>query len=245
MKIKMLFETWVKFLAEGIQDKSTLKVIFTAGSAGSGKTTISSFLLDYDKDQAVNTMTQTGLKISNIDMPYTVLLKQIGVDPAKLGSLPKEEFNKINYGPDSVREKARKLTNLMLEMYKNQRLGILVDGTGAVRERITDYKTEFEKLGYDCLMIFVDVDLEVALQRNRNRKERSLRDDLIEKLWNDVRNNLYYYDSLFGDNFVHVKNNVMDMQNLKQAKRKVSSFLQSPVQNPIGQEWLDSQRKMT
>jgi dephospho-CoA kinase len=244
MKIKMLFETWVKFLAEGIQDKSTLKVIFTAGSAGSGKTTISSFLLDYDKDQAVNTMTQTGLKISNIDMPYTVLLKQIGVDPAKLGSLPKEEFNKINYGPESVREKSRHLTSLALTSYKRQRLGVLVDGTGRDRALITRMKEEFEALGYDCMMIFVGVDLDQALERNRKRK-RTLPDGLIASIWKDVNNNLYYYDSLFGDNFVHVKNNVMDMQNLKQAKRKVSSFLQSPVQNPIGQEWLDSQRKMT
>lgn len=243
--MRILSESWVRFLAEGIQDKAILKVVFMSGGAGSGKSTVSSYILDYDKDQAVNTMTQTGLKISNIDMPYTLILKQMGIDPSKLGSLPEEEFNKINYGPDSPREKARKLTNLMLTSYQNQRLGILVDGTGAIRDRISQYKTKFEQLGYDCLMIYVDVDLEVALQRNRNRKERSLRDDLVEDIWNDVRNNLNYYDDLFGDNFVYVNNNVRDMEKLKQAKRKVLSFLQEPVQNPIGQEWLDSQKKMS
>lgn len=215
------------------------------GGAGSGKSTVSSYILDYDKDQAINTMTQTGLKISNIDMPYTLILKQMGIDPAKLGSLPEEEFNKINYGPDSPREKARKLTNVMLSSYQNQRLGILVDGTGAMRDRISGYKNKFEQLGYDCLMIYVDVDLDVALERNRKRKERSLRDDLVEDIWNDVRNNLNYYDELFGDNFVYVNNNVRDMNKLREAKRKVISFLQQPVQNPIGQKWLDSQKKMT
>ena len=241
--MRMLSESWVRFLAEGIQDKAILKVIFMCGGAGSGKSTVSSFILDYDKDQAVNTMTQTGLKISNIDMPYTVLLKQMGIDPGKLGSLPEEEFNKINYGPSSPREKARKLTNTMMASHQNQRLGMLVDGTGAIRDRIKGYKEKFESLGYDCLMIYVDVDLDVALQRNRNRKERSLRDDLVEDIWNDVRNNLNYYDELFGDNFVYVNNNVRDRNKLREAKRKVISFLQQPVQNPIGQEWLDSQRK--
>lgn len=242
--MRILSESWVRFLAEGIQDKAILKVIFMCGGAGSGKSTVSSYILDYDKDQAINTMTQTGLKISNIDMPYTLILKQMGIDPAKLGSLPEEEFNKINYGPDSPREKARKLTNIMLSSYQNQRLGILVDGTGAMRDRISGYKNKFEQLGYDCLMIYVDVDLDVALERNRKRKERSLRDDLVEDIWNDVRNNLNYYDELFGDNFVYVNNNVRDMNKLKEAKRKVISFLQQPVQNPIGQEWLDSQKKM-
>lgn len=243
--MKILSESWVRFLAEGIQDKAILKVIFMCGGAGSGKSTVSSYILDYDKDQAINTMTQTGLKISNIDMPYTLILKQMGIDPAKLGSLPEEEFNKINYGPDSPREKARKLTNVMLSSYQNQRLGILVDGTGAMRDRISGYKNKFEQLGYDCLMIYVDVDLDVALERNRKRKERSLRDDLVEDIWNDVRNNLNYYDELFGDNFVYVNNNVRDMNKLREAKRKVISFLQQPVQNPIGQKWLDSQKKMT
>lgn len=243
--MRILSESWVRFLAEGIQDKAILKVIFMCGGAGSGKSTVSSYILDYDKDQAINTMTQTGLKISNIDMPYTLILKQMGIDPAKLGSLPEEEFNKINYGPDSPREKARKLTNVMLSSYQNQRLGILVDGTGAMRDRISGYKNKFEQLGYDCLMIYVDVDLDVALERNRKRKERSLRDDLVEDIWNDVRNNLNYYDELFGDNFVYVNNNVRDMNKLREAKRKVISFLQQPVQNPIGQKWLDSQKKMT
>lgn len=241
--MKLLHESWIQFLAEGVHDKSILKAVFMSGGAGSGKSTVSSYILDYDKDQAVNTMTQSGLKISNIDMPYTVILKQMGVDPAKLGSLPEEEFNKINYGPDSPREKARKLTNMLMTSYQNQRLGILVDGTGAIRDRIRGYKEKFESLGYDCLMIYVDVDLEVALQRNKARKERSLRDDLVEDIWNDVHNNLGYYDQLFGDNFVYVNNNARNMNKLREAKRKVQEFLNSPVQNPIGREWLDSQKK--
>ena len=233
------------FLTEGIQDKSILKAVFMSGGAGSGKSTVSSYILDYDKNQTVNTVTQTGLKISNIDMPYTILLKQMGVDPSKLGSLPEEEFNKINYGQGSPREKARNLTNLMLSSYQNQRLGILVDGTGAIRDKITQYKTKFEQLGYDCLMIYVDVDLEVALQRNRDRKERNLRDSVVEGLWNSVRDNLRYYDQLYGNNFVYVNNNIRNIENLKQAKRKVLDFLQEPVQNPIGQKWIQSQKKIS
>ena len=35
----------------------------------------------------------------------------------------------------------------------------------------------------------------------------------------------------------------MNMDKLRQAKRKVTEFLQSPVQNPAGQKWVDSQMK--
>lgn len=240
-----LQESWVRFLAEGIQDKGILKVIFMAGAAGSGKSTVSSFLLDYDKDQPLNTMTQTGLKISNIDIPYTVILKQLGINPKELNKLPEEEFNKINQGPGSAREKARRISNLLMTSYENQRLGILVDGTGASRERIQGYKERFEKLGYDCMMIYVDVDLEVALKRNKERKERSLIDSLVKDIWSDVRNNLYYYSDLFGDNFIYINNNVYDLNKLKQTKRKVIQFLQSPIQNPVGQQWVDTQRKIS
>lgn len=239
--MKKLHESWIQYLTEGVQDKSTLKVIFTAGSAGSGKTTVSSYILDYDKNQEINTFTQTGLKISNIDIPFTVLLKRLGIDPKELSSLPKEQFDKITLGPESVREKSRHLTGLALTSYKRQRLGVLVDGTGRDRAIITRLKDEFEAIGYDCMMIFVGVDLDQALERNRKRK-RTLPDGLITSIWKDVNNNLNYYSDIFGDNFVYVDNNQKDITKLNQAKRKVLSFLEAPVQNPVGQEWLDSQR---
>lgn len=239
--MKKLHESWIQYLTEGVQDKATLKVIFTAGSAGSGKTTVSSYILDYDSHQEVNTFTQTGLKISNIDMPFTVLLRQLGIDPKELSSLPKEKFEKISFGPGSVREKSRHLTGLALTSYKRQRLGVLIDGTGRDRTIISRMKKEFEDLGYDCMMIFVGVDLNQALERNR-RRARTLPDDLITSIWKDVNNNLNYYSDIFGDNFVYVDNNTRNLNSLKQAKRKVLSFLEAPVQNPVGQEWLDSQR---
>lgn len=238
--MKQLHESWIAYLTEGIHDKGILKAVFMAGGAGSGKSTVSSYILDYDKDQLINTMTQSGLKISNIDIPYVVLLKKIGVDPRRLSELPKEEFDKINYGPGSTREKARALVNLLTTSYEKQKLGILIDGTGANRSKVEDYKTKLEQQGYDCLMIYVDVDLDVALKRNKARRERSLPDNLIKDLWTDVRGNLNYYSELFGNNFVYVNNNVMDMDKLRQAKRRVTEFLQSPIQNPVGKHWVDS-----
>lgn len=241
--MKLMLESWVRFLSEGIHDKSILKVVFMAGGPGSGKSYVSSFLFDYDKDQSINTMTQSGLKLSNIDTAYTIMLKQQGIDPSKLGDLPEEEFNKINYGPYSTREKARSKTDLMMNAYVRERLGVLIDGTGADKNKIMRIKKLFDNAGYDSMMVFVHADLEVSLQRNRKRS-RSLPDNLVEDLWHNVHDNLKFYDNVFGENFVYVDNTSISPQKLREAKRKVEEFLSAPVQNPIGQTWLDSQKKM-
>ena len=42
------------------------------------------------------------------------------------------------------------------------RLGMVIDGTGHKFEKIRKRKLELEEIGYDCFMVFVHTDLEVA-----------------------------------------------------------------------------------
>ena len=56
-------------------------------------------------------------------------------------------------------------------------------------------------------MVFVNTSLEVAKERNKNR-DRVLSDNLLEKSWKDVQNNLGKFQNLFGGNFRIVDNTV-------------------------------------
>ena len=65
----------------------------------------------------------------------------------------------------------------------------IVDGTAANYRRITEDAEKFRNAGYDCAMIFVDIDVETSKQRNLDRGARGGRaiytgiiDDQGEKL---------------------------------------------------------------
>ena len=62
-------------------------------------------------------------------------------------------------------------------------------------------------MGYDTYMVFVNTSLEAAKERNLKR-DRVLPDDLLEKSWKDVQNNLGKFQNLFGGNFRIVDNTV-------------------------------------
>ena len=48
---------------------------------------------------------------------------------------------------------------------------------------------EFKNKGYDVQMMFVETSKDVAIERNRLRKERSLRTGIVERTWDNVMRN--------------------------------------------------------
>ena len=106
-----------------------------------------------------------------------------------------------------------------------------------------------EHLGYDCFMVAVNTSLDVAKQRNQTRV-RALPEDILEKSWQDVQDNLGKFQALFRSNFRIVDNSKFLSTKEAQSKFKkimgsgIDSFISKPVKNPIGKTWIKNQKKL-
>jgi len=236
-------------LTEGVNDKGVLKAVFMAGGPGSGKSYVARELFGIPKSINVSV---AGLKTVNSDTEFEFLLKKYGFETVGGGLdidlWPKEVFDTIAGGDEdskdmTVRKKAKLLTKARKEQYTNGRLGMIIDGTGHDYSKLSKEKLQLEQLGYDCYMIFVNTSLEVALQRNQERR-RSLPEDILTKSWKDVQNNLGKFQGLFGSNFAVVDNSKFLKPEAAQkkfgmiTKKYISKFINKPVKNPKGKKWV-------
>ena len=119
---------------------------------------------------------------------------------------------------------------------------MIIDGTGHQYSKIAKNKKYAESLGYDTYMVFVNTSLEVAKERNKQR-ERVLPDDLLQKSWQDVQNNLGKFQNLFGGNFRIVDNTVYKPI-AREVQKAVNRFIRKPVYNRIGVKWIETARAL-
>jgi hypothetical protein len=141
-----------------------------------------------------------------------------------------------------MRTQAKDITRKQKSFYEAGRLGMIIDGTGHVYNKIQKNKKHAESLGYDTYMVFVNTSLEVALQRNKNR-ERVLPEELVTKSWKDVQNNLGKFQNLFGGNFRIVDNTVYKPVS-KEVVKAAQKFMRKPVYNKIGQKWIENAKAL-
>ena len=236
-------------LTEGVNDKGVLKAVFMAGGPGSGKSYVARELFGIPKSINVSV---SGLKTVNSDTEFEFLLKKYGFETVGGGLdidlWPKEVFDTIAGGDEdskdmTVRKKAKLLTKARKEQYTNGRLGMIIDGTGHDYSKLSKEKLQLEQLGYDTYMIFVNTSLEVALQRNQERR-RSLPEDILTKSWENVQHNLGKFQGLFGRNFVVVDNSKFLKPEQAQkkfgmiVKKYINKFVKGAVKNPIGKKWI-------
>jgi predicted kinase len=154
-----------------------------------------------------------------------------------------DQFDKVTMGPDSPREKAKKLRNLRQKFFEKERLGMIIDGTGDDFEKIKKKRERLEELGYDTYMVFVNTDMDVALQRNADR-ERSLPDDLVTDIWKAVQNNLGKFARLFGQGQFSIVDNTEYAPLSKEVDKEVQRFVRQPIRNPIGKKWQEAAIEM-
>ena len=238
-----LKEVIVDILTEGVDDPGILKCVFMAGGPGSGKSYTAKEIFGVGKG-LTQSFSASGLKIVNSDTAFEKGLKDNGINPKDLAKIEKEDpelWDKIT-GKDSIRSKAKALTQKQQNFYEAGRLGMIIDGTGDEVSKIKKKKQHAEKLGYDCYMVFVNTSLEVALERNRNR-DRVLGDDLVTGIWKACQNNLGAFQTIFGGNFVIVDNTVYKPIN-KTVQKAVDSFLRKPLYNRIGKKWVQTARAL-
>ena len=89
--------------------------------------------------------------------------------------MPEELFRQLT-DPDyedysGLRGRAKELTKQRQKMYMDGRLGMIIDGTGHNYKKIVKRKKELEEIGYDCYMVFIHTDLEVAQKKYGKTKK--------------------------------------------------------------------------
>ena len=213
-------------LQAGVNDPGIFKAVFLAGGPGSGK----SFIV------GKTALTTLGLKLINSDDAFEVQLKKIGLD-----TTPEDIFSPAG---QAVRGKAKALTKLRQKLALNGRLGLVIDGTGKDFDKIKKQSDELKRIGYETGMIFVNTDLETALQRNRARK-RTLPDEDVAKMWKAVQNNIGKFQAYYGDKFIVVDNSdgADYNSNVMNAYRKMSKWIKTPPKTPQSKKWIAKQKK--
>ena len=177
--------------------KPSRKVIFLAGGAGSGKGNVI-------KKLGLEGM---GFKIVNSDISLEWLKSNSGL-PADMRDLTKEQrstLGKLSY-------QARQIAKRKMMKYQGNANGVIVDGTGGSIKSMQKLVDEFRSKGYDVSMLFVDTSLDVALERNRARKERSLLDTIVKRNHEAVQGNKSTFKKMFGNTFMEINTDNLTMQ---------------------------------
>jgi dephospho-CoA kinase len=193
------------FLLEGRHDPYNYKVVFMAGSPGSGKTTVRQ-------------------KIFGSDMKV--------VDPDKVASLlqrreTQEQQNDFAAHPQAPQaEKFR-------QSWLRQGLGMIIDGTGRNFEDYKLKRQQFLEYNYQPAMILVHVPLDQAIanvQKRQAQTGRQLDMDYLQHAWQQVEDNRDLYKSLFGPTYWEVENaGSMAAANINQVARQARRWLNQPA----------------
>ena len=174
-------------LEEGVYDPGIFKAVFLAGGPGSGK----SFIVGQTALPAL------GLKLVNSDQAFERALELAGLEPT--------QDNIFSSKGQSIRDRAKFVTNKRKQGFVDGRLGLTIDGTGRDVKKIISQKTELEKLGYQTAMIFVNTDLNTAIDRDKARS-RTLGKDQVSPMWRAVQNNIGQFQQHFRHNMFIVDN---------------------------------------
>jgi len=166
------------------------KVIFLAGSAGSGKSNVVKQL----------GLEKQGFKMVNQDISLEWLAKNSGL-PTDMRDFTPEQSSKWG----SLQWEARDIAQRKATKFRGRGDGVVVDGTGASTISMFTQAQKYKDAGYDVQMLFVESSLETALERNKARKERSLQDFIVERNWKAVQKNKKAFKEEFGSNFAEVK----------------------------------------
>jgi len=205
-------------LQEGVYDPNIFKAFFLAGGPGSGKSYV-----------VRKTTGGTGLKSINSDEAFEHLLKKAGLSL----KMPPEEFER----KEVVRARAKEITKAKQKNYLEGRLGLIIDGTGKVADKILKQKASLEELGYDTYMIFVNTSLDVALKRNAERP-RSLAEPIVVKSWKDVQANIGKFNNIFRQGFIVVDNNDAGEDIFTNVYKRIKGLLRKKVQNTRAKNWI-------
>ena len=180
----------------GFSDGTTkLKAIFMVGGPGAGKTNVGKGLQ----------LGRRGYKVVNQDIALEAMKTEVG--------LPNNESD-YTAEQRSMRSKlgaaARKAAVAKFDKYAEAGNGMVIDGTGASYNATTKKIKALEEQGFEVHMVVATTPLSTALERNRARKERSLKDFVVEKTYNQVQESLAQYRKDFGDRLYEINTETIE-----------------------------------
>lgn len=213
-------------LNEGINDPGIFKAVFLAGGPGSGK----SFIVGR------TALTSFGMRVVNSDPAFERALDKAGLDKGN----PDDIFSDLG---QQVRGKAKALTAMQQAGYMKGRLGLVIDGTGKDYDKIKKQKDKLEAMGYETAMIFVNTDLDTALNRNRLRA-RSLPDNEVESMWKGVQGNIGKFQSAFKSKmFVIDNSDGSDFErDVMRAYRTIGTWAKKAPTNSAAKKWISAEK---
>jgi dephospho-CoA kinase len=201
-----------KFLSESINDKGILKAVFFAGSPGAGK----GYVLKQINSGDIQP------RIVNTDKPYEFLVHAYG------GTFTGQE--------DEFVDRATVLTEAQLFQYVNGFLPLFIDGTSSNTDNTIARANILKQLGYDVAMVFVQTDLETALDR-ASKRERVVPPEFIEKAYERLMRNKSKLRSHFSTFFEYDNtSDQIDDEALNQLFKRSYRFFSTPLQNARGIE---------
>ena len=187
----MRFTEFKQQLIEGVYDPGIFKAFFLAGGAGSGKSysaekATGSAAGKFSWDSSMEKITPGkvgpfGLKVVNSDEQL-----EYGLMKAKMSANMKAYTDDDTTKKELIRAKAKKITKKREQLWVNGRLGLIIDGTAHDIRKLGLKKKALEDVGYDTYMIFVNTDIDVAIQQN-NARSRKLPDEIVRKTWDEVQ----------------------------------------------------------
>lgn len=212
-------------IEEGVNDPAIFKAIFLAGGPGSGKSFVVGRL----------GLTAMGYKVVNSDIAFERGLEKAGVEMN-----PENIFSAQG---QAIRDKAKGLTGKQKEMWLKGRLGLVVDGTGKDYGKIKRQKDALEAIGYETAMVFVNTDLPTAIARNKQR-ERTLPDDTVQELWDEVQKNIGKFSSAFrGNMFIIDNSSSVDVnKGVSSVYSKIKNWTNALPKNSLAKRWIASQK---
>ena len=220
-----------QFIAEGVYDPGIFKAAFMAGGPGSGK----SFIIEQLIKQGFHRL---GLRVVGSDVPLEYFLKKagLGTDADTIAS---------DAGQAIRNDIAKPVTKKKLDLLLDMRVGFVIDGTGKDYAKISNQATLFESLGYDTAMIFVNTDLETAMERNRTRP-RSLKDDVVRTAWKEAQKNIGKYSNRFKQHMLIVDNSVGSdwQQGVQSVFKQLDRWASTPPTSGPAKQWIKQQLEL-
>jgi len=222
------------------------KMIFLAGLPGGGKSTLLRQL--GIEDQFTN---------CNIDNFYEPELeKELGTKdlhtPTDRYARLKKKMEKEDYNPTdqelnqfakdkSIVSKGASIFGKATSKFKQQiedicQIGsnFIIDGTSSNYKRTSQDLERFSKMGYDCAMIMVDIDIETSQQRNLDRGKkggRSIYNAIIYRQGQNMPDNLGFYKDLFDEDrfFLVANHGTLEeyKENIEEIRPGVQAFMES------------------
>ena len=238
----MKFTELKQELLEGVYDPGIFKAFFLAGGAGSGKSysaekATGSAAGKFQRHDSMDKLKPGkvgpyGLKVVNSDEQL-----EFGLMKAKMSSNMKRYTDDETTKKELIRAIAKTKTAKREQLWVQNRLGLIIDGTAKDPRKLSVKKKKLEDVGYDTYMIFVNTSLDIALQQNQERA-RKLPDEIIRQTWEEVQGIKMELSNLFPGGFVEIVNNRAGEDVFRKAFVEVGKLIKLPPNKPAAKMWI-------